>query len=150
MRKTVIAAALVLVAPAAWAQTVTVEHPWARATAPAAEAGAAYGTLTVTGGTDRLTGASSPVAAQVAVHENVHDAGVMRMRPVEGGIALEPGKPLTLAPGGYHLMLEGLRQPLKPGETFPMTLTFAKAPPVTVTVPVAAAGASAAPEAHTH
>lgn len=149
MRKTIIAAALVLIPAAAWAQTVTVEHPWARATAPGAAAGAAYGALTVTGGADHLTGGSTPVAAQVAVHENINDNGVMRMRPAEGGIALEPGRTLTLAPGGYHLMLEDLKQPLRQGETFPLTLTFAKAPPVTVTVTVAAPGASAAPAAHT-
>jgi hypothetical protein len=149
MRRTFLAAAIILaaplLAPAAWAQTVTVEQPWARATAERAETAAAYGTLVVTGGADRLTGASTPVAAKAEVHEHIHDNGVMRMRPVAGGIPLEPGKKLTLLPGGYHLMLEGLRQPLKPGESFPLTLTFAHAAPVTVTVAVGAAGASSAP-----
>ena len=65
----------------------------------------------------------------------------MRMRPL-AGIALEPGKPVTLAPGGYHVMLMGLKAPLKQGDQFPLTLTFERAPPMTVTVNVEALGAS--------
>jgi copper(I)-binding protein len=150
MRSFVAVAALLLAAPAAGAQTVTVEQPWARATAPQAQAGAVYATLTAATA-DRLTGASTPVAASVQVHENIHDNGVVRMRELEGGLPLEPGKPVTLAPGGYHLMLIGLKQQLKPGDSFPLTLSFANEPPVTVTVPVAAAGAAAAvPMDHMH
>ena len=112
--------------------------------------GAVYATLTAATA-DRLTGASTPVAASVQVHENIHDNGVVRMRELEGGLPLEPGKPVTLAPGGYHLMLIGLKQQLKPGDSFPLTLSFANEPPVTVTVPVAAAGAAAAvPMDHMH
>ena len=140
MRSLLLTAALLLLAiPAARAQDVTVAHPWARATAEHAETGAAYATLTA-GTADRLTGASTPVAAMVQVHEVIQDNGIMRMREVAGGLALEPGKPVTLAPGGYHLMLLGLKQQLKPGESFPLTLTFAREPPVTVNVMVNAAG----------
>ncbi len=149
MRLLVLAAALVLAAPVAQAQTVTVEHPWARATAAHAENGAAYVTLTA-GTADRLTGASTPVAATVQVHEILHDNGIMRMREVAGGLALEAGKPVTLAPGGYHLMLIGLKQPLQPGEKFPLTLTFASEPPVTVSVEVNGAGAAAGGMDHMH
>ena len=155
MRPPLLAAALLLaasplLAPPARAQTVTVEHPWARATAEHAEVGAAYATLTA-GTADRLTGATTPLAAKVEVHEVIHDDNVMRMRELSGGLPLEAGKTVTLAPGGYHLMLTGLKQPLKPGETFPLTLTFASEPPVTVTVPVTAAGAAAAaPMDHDH
>jgi copper(I)-binding protein len=149
MRLPILVAALLLAAPAARAQTVTVEHPWARATAEHAETGAAYATITA-GTSDRLTGASTPAAASVQVHEIIHDNGIVRMREVDGGLALEPGKPVTLAPGSYHLMLIGLKQQLKPGASFPITLSFANEPAVTVTVPVNAAGASAAPLDHTH
>ncbi len=149
MRLPILIAALLLAAPAARAQTVTVEQPWARATAEHAENGAAYATLTA-GAADRLTGASTPVAARVEVHEIVHDNGVMRMRELADGLKLEAGKKVTLAPGGYHLMLTGLKQPLKPGETFPLTLNFAAEPAVTVTVTVTAPGASAAPMDHMH
>src|SRR5664280_1343467 len=81
MRSTISAAALLLVALplAARAQTVTVQQPWARATAPHAQTGAAYATL-IADIPDRLTGASSPVAATVQVHETIQDNGVMRMR----------------------------------------------------------------------
>lgn len=149
MRPLILVAAVLLAAGTARAQTVTVEHPWARATAEHAETGAAYATITA-GAADRLTGASTPVAARVEVHEIIHDNGVMRMRPVEGGLQLEPGKPVTLAPGGYHLMLIGLKQKLTPGTSFPLTLSFANEPVVTVTVPVAAAGAAAAPMGNMH
>jgi len=148
-----VAAALLLAgvfsAAPALAQTVTVEQPWARATAPHAATGAAYVTLTA-GVADRLTGASSPVAAQVEVHETVQDKGVMRMRPVVGGLALAAEKTVVLAPGGYHLMLTGLKRQLKPGESFPLTLSFANEPAVTVDVTVATAGAAAAPMGHMH
>ena len=137
-------APLLLAASAAQAQTVTVEQPWARATAEHAATGAAYATL-VAGTADRLTGASTPVATTVQVHETTQDNGVMRMREVTGGLALAAGKPVTLAPGGYHIMLMGLKQQLKPGESFPLTLTFAKEPPITVTVTVNSAGAATAP-----
>ena len=63
------------------------------------------------------------------------------MRPV-GPLPIEPGKPVTLAPGGYHIMLSGLKRTLKQGDNFPITLSFAKAGPVTATATVAKAGAT--------
>ena len=65
----------------------------------------------------------------------------MRMRPVQA-LPLAPGKPLTMRPGGYHIMLMELKQPLRRGESFPLTLTFEHAAPVTVQVPVVASSAS--------
>jgi hypothetical protein len=69
------------------------------------------------------------------------DKGVMKMDAVPT-LDLPQGKPVTLKPGGYHIMLMGLKQQLKPGDQFPVTLTFASAPPVTATVTVGKAGAS--------
>jgi copper(I)-binding protein len=63
----------------------------------------------------------------------------MKMRPVSS-IPLDPGKPVTLKPGGYHVMLTGVKGPLKPGDSFPLTLTFAHAQPITVTAKVEAMG----------
>ena len=142
MRIVAFAAAMLIAAPAlAQTPAVQVDHAWARATAASAKAGAIYLTLTDTGAPDRVIGASTPVAATAEVHETINDNGVMRMRPVPA-LALETGTTVVLKPGGYHVMLMGLRQQLKPGDTFPVTLTFAQAPPVTATVTVGTAGAS--------
>jgi copper(I)-binding protein len=65
----------------------------------------------------------------------------MKMRPVPS-VALDTGKPVTLKPGGLHVMLMGLKAPLKAGDSFPLTLTFTHAPPLTVTVKVEAGGGS--------
>jgi hypothetical protein len=149
MRSIAVAAGLLLAAaslatPAAHAQSVTVEQAWARATAPHASAAAVYVTITA-GMADRLIGGSTPIAATVQVHDTVMDNGVMRMMPVPGGLLLPKGSKVTLAPGGYHLMLMTVKQQLQPGERFPLTLHFAYEPAVSVTVVVAAAGASAPP-----
>ena len=121
------------------APTFQVDHPWARASAGAAKNGAAFLTVTAKGAGDRLTGVASPVAATAELHESIDDKGVMKMRPV-AGVALEPGKSVTLAPGGYHVMLMGLKAPLKAGDSFPLTLKFERAPELTVTVKVEALG----------
>jgi periplasmic copper chaperone A len=121
---------------------VSVTKAWARATAADAQTGAAYMTFTNTGPADALVGASTPVATTAELHRTTADAnGVMQMRPVQS-LSLAHGKAVMLAPMGYHMMLIGLKQPLKAGDTFPLTLTFQKAAPVTVTVAVQGAGAS--------
>jgi copper(I)-binding protein len=65
------------------------------------------------------------------------------MRMVEGGIPIPAGKTVKLEPGGYHLMLKKLKEPLKEGDSVPVTLTFEKAGPVDVTLAVAGMGAPA-------
>jgi copper(I)-binding protein len=119
---------------------ITVEHAWARATAPSQHVGGVFLTLTDHGAADQLVGAASPISETVELHETVSDNGVMKMRPVPV-LALDTGKSLELKPGSYHLMVMGLKQQLKQGDTFPVTLTFAHAAPITVTVTVEAAGA---------
>ncbi len=138
--------AILLLAAAGDASTVTVDHPWARATAGNATTGAAYVTLTETGTADTLTGASTPAAKTAEVHETINDNGVMKMRPV-GSLPLVAGTQVKMEPGGKHIMLMGLKAPLKAGDKFPLTLTFAHAAPVTVTVVVEAAGV-AVPSMH--
>ncbi len=119
---------------------VEAQGAWARATPPHASTGAIYLTLTSPSG-DKLTGASSPAAGRASVHEMRMDGNVMRMRPVEGGLDLPAGQPVTLAPGGYHVMLEGLKAPLKPGQAVPLHLSFQKAPPLDIEAQVQAIGA---------
>ena len=53
--------------------------------------------------------------------------GVMKMRPLDNGLTIDPGKTVKLAPGGYHLMMIDLKDPLKQGDTVPVTLKFEKA-----------------------
>jgi copper(I)-binding protein len=141
MRHIVLAATLLATIPAL-AQTppIEVQNAWARATAAGAKAGAVYLTLTDTAAPDQLVGASTPVAAMAEVHETINDKGIMRMRPI-AALPLQPGQAVVLKPGGYHIMLMGLKQRLKDGETFPVTLSFEKAGSITTTVHVAKAGA---------
>ena len=129
--------------PAAAQDGVAVHDAWARASAGAATTGAAYVAVTGADQLDGLVGASTPIAATAEVHETTNDNGVMKMRPVTS-VPIPPHQTVTLAPGGYHIMLTGLKQPLVAGQSFPLTLTFAHTAPVTVEVPVRAVGAGAA------
>lgn len=121
--------------------SLTIEHPWARASVAAN--GAAYMIISNSGGeADELLAAASPVAATVELHTHIMEGEVMKMRPVKS-IDVNVGEPAALKPGGLHIMLIGLKAPLKEGEKFPMTLTFAKAGTITVDVVVEAPGANA-------
>jgi copper(I)-binding protein len=84
--------------------------------------------------------ASTPVAEHAELHQMKMDNGVMEMRPVPD-LPIAPGQTLVLEPNGYHVMLEGLKAPLKEGETVPLTLTFAHAGPQQVTASIGKVGA---------
>ena len=107
-----------------------IDHPYATPTPPGASTGAAYlrGIRNTGGQADRLIGASTPAARVVEIHRSVIDAqNVMRMRAIDS-IDLPPRGEVRLRHGGeHHLMLIGLKQPLKDGDRFPMTLRFEKA-----------------------
>ena len=133
--------ALLLSATPALAQSVTVSDAWARATPGGAQAGAAYLKVTAMGADDRLVSATTPAAVSAELHESLNDHGVMKMRPL-AGLDLPAGHAVTLAPGATHLMLVGLKHPLRAGDSFPLTLNFAHAGPQTVTVSIAKIGAS--------
>ena len=144
-RMIIIAAALALAgaSPAvADPSGIKVEQAWARATPGNAKTGAIYLTITNTGATsDTLEGAvSTPAAEHADLHEMKMENGVMEMRPVPD-LTIDAGKTVVLAPGGYHVMLTGLKAPLKEGETVPITLTFAHAGPQQVTASIAKVGA---------
>jgi copper(I)-binding protein len=131
---------LLLATAQALAADVVVTGAWARASPGNAANGAAYLTVTNPGGSvERLVAAASPVAARAELHEMVMDGGMMRMREVPV-IELAPGQSLTLAPGGLHVMLMGLAQPLEEGSMIALTLTFERAGALTLEVPVLEAG----------
>jgi len=135
-----------LATSSALAQDITakgfaITHAFTRATPPGAKVAGAFMTIENQGKVgDRLLGASSPVAGLVEIHEMAMAGGMMTMRPVQG-IELKPGAKVDLAPGGYHVMLEDLKQPLKQGETIPLTLRFEKAGSVELKIPVEGMGA---------
>lgn len=137
----------------AWAgDAPVVSDAWARATPPSVDVGAAY--MVIQGGTkaDKLLGGSSDRAAMVHLHAVETKDGVAKMRAIES-LEIPAGQRVTLAPNSTHLMLMGLPSPLIAGQTFLVTLQFAKSEPqvVTVTVRPATAGADAdAASLHKH
>ena len=123
---------------------LVITQAWARATPGGAKVGGAYLTIENKGSSpDRLIGGSADVAGTITVHEMATENGVMKMRPLAKGLAIDPGKTVKLAPGGYHLMMEDLKGPLKQGEKLPVTLDFEKAGKVNVTFDVQGIGAQA-------
>lgn len=139
--------ACLVVAPSALADEVKVgnlviSQAWARATPGGAKTGGGYLTIENKGSApDKLVGVSADVAGKIEVHEMTTTNGVMKMRPVEGGLTIDPGKSVKLAPGGYHLMMMDLKSPLKHGDKLPVTLQFEKAGKVAVTLDVEGIGA---------
>ena len=118
---------------------LVVERAWARASV--ARNGAAYVTIRNDGkAMDKLVAVSTPVAAKAELHTHLMDKGIMRMRPIEA-VEVHPGAPAVMQPGGNHIMLMGLKHKLRKGETFPLTLRFARSGQVTVTVQVMSVGA---------
>ena len=140
---TTLFATLALGAAAQTTPSISLENAWARATTASAQAAAIYLTITDHGTADRLVSASTPVAGKAELHETIHDGNVTRMRSA-AGLAVSPGAPVSLSPGGYHIMLTDLKQPLTAGQSFPLSLTFEKAGTVETTVTVKAVGAAPA------
>ncbi|MDR2852117.1 MAG: copper chaperone PCu(A)C [Burkholderiaceae bacterium] len=133
---------------------VQVQDAWVR-TAVAGQSGTGA-FMTLTAPVDmRLTGASTPVAGVTEVHEMLHEGDTMKMRAVQGGLALPAGRPVELKPGGYHIMLMDLKAPLPAGGTVPLELSFV-IPPSDVPhtqilhLPVRAAGSNTANATHMH
>ena len=123
---------------------LVITQAWSRATPGGAKIGGGYLTIENKGATaDRLIGGSADAAGKLEVHEMAMNNGVMTMRPLDKGLAIEPGKTVKLAPGGYHLMLMDLKNPLKQGDKVPVTLEFEKAGKVMVSLDVQGVGAQA-------
>lgn len=119
--------AAALAAPAA----LGIEHPWSRPTPPAARTAVGYLTVVNRGSRpDRLDAVSSPVADKVEIHSMSMAGGVMRMRPVEGGLPVPAGGSLVLGPEGDHLMFIGLKRSFQARDSIPVVLVFQHAGPV--------------------
>jgi copper(I)-binding protein len=149
-----VALALALAVGAAQAQApavvqagaLSILEPWSRATPGGARVGVGYLVIdNRSAAPDRLLAAESDVSATAQVHETVNEAGVVRMKPVDA-VVIAPNGRLELKPGGYHLMLSGLKRPLREGERFAAALVFEKAGRVAVTFTVRGMGA----EMHHH
>ena len=144
------AAAALVLAGAAWGQAaLKVDGAWARPTVAGQAGGGGF--LTITGGVsgDRLLSASAGVSKAVELHQMAMEGSVMRMREVPG-IDVPAGQTVALKPGGLHIMFMGLSQPLKAGDSFPLTLRFEKAGEVKVDVKVMTQPPAAADPAHKH
>jgi copper(I)-binding protein len=136
-RVLLVAAALALAATSAQAQSKpTVTAAWTRPTA-AGMNGAGFMVVSNKGkAADVLVGGDSPAAGRVEIHQSMNHNGVMMMMKSER-IALPAGGQVLFGPGGYHLMLVGLKQPLKVGDSAPITLNFASGAKVQTTLKVA-------------
>ena len=135
-----LAAAAIVSPDGARADGIEIHHPWARASAGMARAGAAFMGIMNAGPADRLVAASADVSERVELHTHIRDGDIMRMRRVEA-IDVPAEGATHLEPGGLHVMFMGLHAPLKEGETFPLTLRFENAGAMTVEVEVKGAGA---------
>ena len=122
---------------------LTVETPWSRATPGKARSGVIYLTISNQGDApDKLVSITTPVATRAEIHRSQMKDGMITMQPFRE-LTLRPGSSVLLRPGGLHVMLMGLKAPLKRGGTFDMTLTFKNAGPLTVKVRVEKIGARA-------
>ena len=138
---------LVLAASTAYAGdykigSLEIADPYTPATPKGATVGAGYMKITNNGtAPDRLISGSSDVAGKVEVHEMTMDKGVMKMRPLKGGLEIKPGETVTLKPGSFHVMFVGLKKPLRKGDHVKATLVFEKAGKGDVDFDVLAMGA---------
>ena len=138
--------------PMYMAGEVMVMEPWSRATPPNAKTGAGYLTI-MNHGTlpDTFIGGTTPVADKLEIHRTSMAGGIMTMRPAPDGVPIPPGATITLKPeGGYHIMLVGLKAPLKAGTQIPATLEFSRGGKVEVEFSVEPIGALAPAADHDH
>ena len=158
MQLKLVTAALLLASSALYAQTVEVKGAWVRATVPGQQGTGAFMRITAKDGA-KLVGVSSPVAGVAEVHEMKMEGDIMKMRALPA-LDLPAGQAVQLKPGGYHLMLMDLKQPLPKGSTVPLTLRLLDAQgvetrqevsvPVSTVAPAAMAGKAADHGAHKH
>ena len=114
--------AALLISFASYAGDIEVSGGWIRATAPGQDQGGADLSI-ISKRSATLVGAASPACTSVQLHTMTNENGMMRMREVKA-IELPAGKRVNLRGSGYHLMLIGLKAPLKEGETVPLTLSI--------------------------
>lgn len=122
--RSALALTLAVAGTAAFAQT-TVQDGWVRGTVPQQKATGAFARITSTTG-GKLVSAASPVAGVVEIHEMAMEGSVMKMRAIPA-LELPAGKTVELKPGGYHVMLMDLKQPLQAGDMVPLSLVVESA-----------------------
>ncbi|RTE92402.1 MULTISPECIES: copper chaperone PCu(A)C [Bradyrhizobium] len=123
---------------------LVISQAWSRATPGGAKVAGGYLVIENKGtAPDRLVGVSADIAGKAEIHEMAMDNGVMKMRALDKGLVVDPGKTVKLAPGGNHLMLQELKGPFKQGDKVPVTLQFEKAGKVAVSLDVQGVGAQA-------
>ena len=135
-------AAYLLLLLAAWVQAahagppgITVTDAWVRAI-PGSDVAAAYFTVSNAGSQPAtIVGIRSPVAASAMIHETAMAGAQSTMRPHER-LALPAGQTVHLSPGGMHVMLMNLKQPLNPGDTVPLLLLLDGGTSIAVTARV--------------
>lgn len=121
--------------------SLSIDHPWARATAPGAPVGGGFMSISNTGDQpDRLLGGSADFASEVQIHESSTADGMMRMRHLPEGLVVPEGGNLVLKSGSYHLMFVGLQRRLVEGERETVTLMFERAGEIEVEFSVAGPG----------
>ncbi len=123
------------------AKTVTISHPWARATPPGAKVGVAYFEIAASkSGGDKLIGARSEIAGRVEIHTHERDGDVLRMKQIEA-LPVKAGTSVVLKPAGDHIMLMELKRPLVEGDLLKLTLTLEKAGEIEVEATIEPVGA---------
>lgn len=123
IRKVLFIGLLASTAAVAVQAQVRIADPWVRGTVPSQQATGAF--MTIQAEQDvRLISGASPVAGVVEIHEMTMEGNVMKMRELKGGLPVAKGATAELKPGGYHVMLMDLKQPLTAGQNVPITLTF--------------------------
>lgn len=136
-------------APAAAGETIkagdlVLTAPWTRATPGGAKVAGGFVRITNNGkAADKLVGGSAGIAGRFEVHEMSMQEGVMRMRPVAGGLEIKPGATVELKPGSYHVMFMDIKEQFKEGQTVKATLEFEKAGKVEVNFRVGGVGEGA-------
>ena len=158
MKLKVLTATLLLASSALHAQNVEVSNAWVRSTVQGQKGTGAFMNITAKDGA-KLVGVSSPVAGVAEVHEMKMEGDIMKMRALPA-LDLPAGQTVQFKPGGYHLMLMDLKQPLSKGSTVPLTLRLQDAQgietrlevsvPVNTAPPAAMAGNAADHSAHKH
>jgi copper(I)-binding protein len=116
------------------AYAAIISHAWAPPSLKGATTGVAYLTIT-SAEADRIVSAFSPVAKATELHTHEEKNGILRMRKLSD-VRLKPGEPVIFQPGGLHIMLIGLKEPLKNGDSFPLSLRFASGVEETIEVAV--------------
>lgn len=128
---------------------LTISAPWTRQTAAGQSVGGGFMIIANSGvQADQLVDGTSPAAERVEIHSMSLEGGVMRMRHLNGGLAIPPRGSVALEPGGYHIMLIGLKRPLALGARVPVTLHFRRAGRVEISLAVESVAFQASEEQH--